>query len=49
MTGAARDLMRSAEIKEIVPPKLREPEDPDERVHDLDTLTLDPINTAGDD
>jgi Ni/Fe-hydrogenase subunit HybB-like protein len=41
--------MALAEIKEIIPPKMREPEDPAEREHDLDTLTLDPINTAGDD
>jgi molybdopterin-containing oxidoreductase family membrane subunit len=41
--------MALAEIKEIIPPKMREPEDPVEREHDLDTLTLDPINTAGDD
>ena len=42
-------VMALAEIKEIVPPKMREPEDPEDRDHDLDTLTLDPINTAGDD
>ena len=42
-------VMALAEIKEIVPPKLRRPVDPAEREHDLDTLTLDPINTAGDD
>src|SRR5829696_9806619 len=38
-----------AEVKEIVPPKMRLPVDPAEREHDLDTLTPDPINTAGDD
>src|SRR5215210_4448631 len=42
-------VMALAEIKEIIPPKMRRPVDPAEREHDLDTLTLDPINTAGDD
>jgi molybdopterin-containing oxidoreductase family membrane subunit len=42
-------IMAIAEIKEIIPPRMREPHDPAERIHDLDTLTLDPINTAGDD
>src|SRR3954471_16335210 len=42
-------VMALAEIKEIVPPKMRRPVDPAEREHNLDTLTLDPINTAGDD
>ncbi|HKH93072.1 MAG TPA: hypothetical protein VKA54_14795, partial [Gemmatimonadaceae bacterium] len=42
-------VMALAEIKEIIPPKMRRPVDPATRDHDLDTLTLDPINTAGDD
>src|SRR5215203_2446685 len=42
-------VMALAEIKEIIPPRMRRPVDPAQREHDLDTLTLDPINTAGDD
>jgi molybdopterin-containing oxidoreductase family membrane subunit len=39
-------VMAIAEVKEIIPPKMRRQVD---RSHDLDALTLDPINTAGDD
>jgi hypothetical protein len=42
-------VMALAEIKEIVPPKMRKPVDPDERDHDLNAVTIDPTLTAGDD
>jgi hypothetical protein len=41
--------MALAEIKEIVPPKMRKRVDPAERDHDLNALTIDPNLTAGDD
>jgi hypothetical protein len=41
--------MALAEIKEIIPPKMRKRVDPREREHDLNALTIDPTLTAGDD
>ena len=35
-----------AEIKEILPPKMKHPHDV---THDLDALTIDPGQTMGDD
>jgi molybdopterin-containing oxidoreductase family membrane subunit len=42
-------VMALAEIKEIIPPKMRQRASDAERIHDLNSLTLDPTNTAGDD
>jgi molybdopterin-containing oxidoreductase family membrane subunit len=39
-------VMAIAEIKEILPPKMKHPHD---RTHDLDALTIDPTLTMGDD
>jgi molybdopterin-containing oxidoreductase family membrane subunit len=39
-------VMALAEIKEIIPPKMRHSVD---RSHDLDTLVIDPTLTLGDD
>jgi Ni/Fe-hydrogenase subunit HybB-like protein len=39
-------VMALAEIKEIIPPKMRHAVD---RSHDLDTLVIDPNQTLGDD
>jgi Ni/Fe-hydrogenase subunit HybB-like protein len=42
-------VMALAEIKEIVPPKMRKPVGREERNHDLNAVTIDPTLTAGDD
>jgi molybdopterin-containing oxidoreductase family membrane subunit len=39
-------VMAISEVKEIVPPKYRVPED---HSHDLDALVIDPEQTMGDD
>jgi molybdopterin-containing oxidoreductase family membrane subunit len=42
-------VMALAEIKEIVPPKMRQRVSNSDREHDLNALTIDPTLTAGDD